>query len=133
MDIDPIFPLGIKNEAYKQYFIGDSYLSILSKDIGLLSFNVTFEPGCRNNWHVHHKGGQVLFCTAGFGWYQEEGKPPRLLKPGDVVEIPAGTNHWHGATKDSWFSHIAINVPAKDGTVEWKEPVTDEEYAKLKE
>ena len=125
-----IFPLGEKNEAYAQYFTGQSYLAVLTQE-GVMSFNVTFEPGCRNNWHIHHKGGQILFCTSGTGWYQEEGKPARLLQPGDVVNIPAGVSHWHGATKDSWFSHIALSVPAEGATTEWQEPVTDEEYNKL--
>ena len=125
-----IFPLGEKNQAYAKYFIGQSYLAPLTT-VGIVSFNVTFEPGCRNNWHIHHKGGQILFCTAGTGWYQEEGKPARLLKPGDVVNIPAGIKHWHGATIDSWFSHIALSVPAQGATNEWLEPVNEEEYKKL--
>ena len=125
-----IFPLGEKNDAFAQYFTGQSYLAVLTQE-GIMSFNVTFEPGCRNNWHIHHKGGQILFCTAGTVWYQEEGKPARQLQPGDVVNIPAGVNHWHGATKDSWFSHIALSVPAEGATNEWKEVVTDEEYSKL--
>lgn len=125
-----IFPLGQKNDAYAQYFIGQSYLAVLTLE-GVTAFNVTFEPECRNNWHIHHKGGQILLCTAGTGWYQEEGKPAQLLKPGDVVNIPAGAKHWHGATKDSWFSHIAISVPAEGATNEWLGPVTDEEYRKL--
>ncbi len=125
-----IFPLGEKNDAYAQYFIGQSYIAPLTME-GVVSFNVTFEPGCRNNWHIHHKGGQILFCTAGEGWYQEEGKPAQRLKPGDVVNIPAEVKHWHGATKDSWFAHIAQNVPAEGGSVEWLETVSDEEYDKL--
>ena len=125
------FSLGQKNDAYAQYFIGQSYISVLSLE-GAQSFNVTFEPGCRNNWHIHHKGGQILYCTAGEGWYQEEGKPAQKLKVGDVVNIPAGVNHWHGATKDSWFAHIALSIPAEGGRVEWLNPVTDEEYNKLK-
>lgn len=126
------FPLGEKNEAYAEYFIGQSYLSVLTME-GIPAFNVTFEPGCRNNWHIHHKGGQILFCTAGTGWYQEEGKPARSLQAGDVVNIPAGVNHWHGASKDSWFAHIAISLPAEGATTEWRDPVTDEEYDKLKQ
>ena len=126
-----IFPLGEKNEAYAQYFTGQSYLAELTLE-GVPAFNVTFEPGCRNNWHVHHNGGQILLCTAGTGWYQEKGKPARFLQPGDVVNIPAEVSHWHGATKDSWFSHIALSVPAEGATNEWQEPVTDEEYYKLK-
>ena len=125
-----IFPLGAKNDAYAQYFSGQSYISVLTME-GVVSFNVTFEPACRNNWHIHHKGGQILFCTGGTGWYQEEGKPAQLLQPGDVVNIPAGVKHWHGATNESWFAHIAQNVPAEGGYVEWLEPVTDEVYKSL--
>ena len=124
------FPLGQKNDAYAQYFTGQSYLAVLTLE-GVPSFNVTFEPGCRNNWYIHQGGGQILFCTAGTGWYQEEGKPARKLNPGDTVNIPAGVNHWHGAAKDSWFSHIALTVPVANSTTEWNGPVTDEEYAKL--
>ena len=96
--------------------------------------NVTFEPGCRNNWHIHHAakgGGQLLLCTAGEGWYQEWGKAPRSLKAGDVVEIPAEVKHWHGAKKDSWFAHVAVEVPGENTSNEWLEPVTDEVYDKL--
>ena len=125
-----IFPLGAKNDAYAQFFTGQSYLAVLTQE-GVFSANVTFEPGCRNNWHIHYKGGQILYCTAGKGWYQEEGKLARFLKPGDVVNIPAGVKHWHGATKDSWFSHIALSVPEENATTEWLNPVTDEEYNKL--
>jgi len=125
-----IFPLGEKNDAFAKYFTGQSYLALLTRE-GILSFNVTFEPGCRNNWHIHHKGGQILYCTAGTGWYQEEGKPARLLKPGDVVYIPAEVKHWHGATGDSWFAHIALSIPTEGGNVEWLEPVKDDEYNKL--
>ncbi|BBE17453.1 4-carboxymuconolactone decarboxylase [Aquipluma nitroreducens] len=130
-DLKQIFPLGEKNDANAQYFIGQSYLAVLTTD-NVTSYNVTFEPGCRNNWHIHHKGGQILYCTAGNGWYQEEGKPARALRPGDVVNIPAGVKHWHGAAKDSWFAHIALMVPAEGATHEWLSPVTDEEYNKLK-
>lgn len=129
-DFKQIFPLGEKNDTYAQYFSGQSYISVLTMT-GVISFNVTFEPACRNNWHIHHKGGQILFCTAGTGWYQEEGKPAQFLKQGDVVNIPAEVKHWHGATKDSWFSHIAQNIPTEGGSVEWLESVTDEEYNKL--
>lgn len=125
-----IFPLGKKNDAYAEYFVGQSYLSMLTLE-GVVCANVTFEPGCRNNWHIHHKGGQILLCTAGKGWYQEKGKLAQLLKPGDVVNIPAEVSHWHGAVKDSWFAHIAIAVPAEGASNEWQEPVTDEEYNKL--
>ena len=128
-----MFGLGVPNEMFSQYFVGDSFLNPLTKpgESPVSLANVTFEPGCRNNWHIHHKGGQILYCTAGTGWYQEEGKPAQLLKPGDVVNIPAGVNHWHGATKDSWFAHIALSVPVEGATTEWHGPVTDEEYGKL--
>ena len=128
-----IFPIGKPNDAYAQYFIGQSYLApVSSEQVGIN--NVTFEPGCRNNWHIHHAtkgGGQLLVCVAGTGWYQEWGKPARLLRPGDVVNIPAGVKHWHGATADSWFAHLAIEVPGEKTSNEWLEPVTDEEYNKL--
>ena len=131
----PSFGLGEKNDAYAKYFIGQSYLNPLSKEQVPL-FNVTFEPKCRNNWHIHHagrdgKGGQILIVTDGRGYYQEWGKPARELHKGDVVNIPAGVKHWHGAAKDSWFSHIAVEVPSEGGTNEWLEPVSDEEYNKL--
>ena len=129
-DFKQPFPIGEKNDAYAEYFTGQSYLAVLTLE-GVPSFNVTFEPGCRNNWHIHHKGGQILLCTAGTGWYQEKEKPAQKLKPGDVVNIPAGVNHWHGATKDSWFAHIAISVPAEGSSNEWLEAVSDEEYNKL--
>ena len=130
-----IFPIGKPNDAYAQYFVGQSYLApVSSEQVGIN--NVTFEPGCRNNWHIHHAtkgGGQLLVCVAGTGWYQEWGKPARLLRPGDVVNIPAGIKHWHGATADSWFAHLAIEVPGEKTSNEWLEPVTDEEYNKLQE
>ena len=130
-----IFPIGRPNDAFAQYFIGQSYLApVSSEQVGIN--NVTFEPGCRNNWHIHHAtkgGGQLLVCVAGTGWYQEWGKPARLLRPGDVVNIPAGVKHWHGATADSWFAHLAIEVPGEKTSNEWLEPVTDEEYNKLHE
>lgn len=129
-DFKQLFPLGEKNDAYAQFFTGQSYLSVLTQE-GVFSANVTFEPGCRNNWHIHHKGGQILYCTAGSGWYQEDGKAARSLQPGDVVNIPAGVSHWHGATKGSWFSHIAISVPTEGSTTEWLNPVTDEDYNTL--
>lgn len=128
-----VFPIGAPNDAFAQYFIGQSYLAPVStSQVGI--YNVTFEPGCRNNWHIHHAakgGGQLLVCTAGEGWYQEEGKPAVSLTPGTVITIPANVKHWHGAKADSWFSHIAVEVPGKDCSNEWCEPVTDEEYAKL--
>lgn len=126
-----MFPKGELNTAYAQYFIGNSYLAPLLKE-GLPMSNVTFEPRCRNNWHIHHKGGQILICVGGEGWYQEWGKPAQKLHPGDVVNIPAEAKHWHGATADSWFQHIAIAVPAEGASNEWLEPVTDEEFDKLK-
>lgn len=129
-----VFPVGEKNDAFAQYFVGQSYLNMLSTtQVGI--GNVTFEPGCRNNWHVHHAdqgGGQILLVTAGRGYYQEWGKEARELHPGDVVNIPAGVKHWHGAARDSWFQHLAIEVPAENGSNEWLEPVSDEEYGKLK-
>jgi alkylhydroperoxidase/carboxymuconolactone decarboxylase family protein YurZ/quercetin dioxygenase-like cupin family protein len=129
---NPLFGLGDKNsEAISQYFIGQSYVKTLTTD-GVYSANVTFEPQCRNNWHIHHKGGQILMATDGRGWYQAWGEKPIELRPGDVVNIPAEVKHWHGAAKDSWFTHIAIAVPAEGASVEWLEPVSDEEYGKLK-
>lgn len=124
------FPVGDPNTAYAKYFIGNSYLASLG-DPQLGACNVTFEPGCRNNWHVHHKGGQVLICLAGEGWYQEWGKPAQKLTPGDVVSIAPEVKHWHGATKDSWFQHIALAVPAEGATNEWLEPVEDKDYLAL--
>ena len=128
-----IFPIGKPNDAYAKYFIGQSYLAPLStSQVGI--HNVTFEPGCRNNWHIHHAvkgGGQILVCVAGKGWYQEWGKPARMLKPGDVVNIPAGVKHWHGAAADSWFAHLAIEVSGEGTSNEWLEAVDYEQYAKL--
>ena len=107
---------------------------VIDKESKLNLFNVTFEPGCRNNWHIHHStngGGQILICTAGEGWYQEEGKEKVSLTPGKVIQIPANVKHWHGAKKDSWFSHIAIEVPGENASNEWCEPVTDDIYNNL--
>ena len=126
-----LFGKGTENTAYAQYFIGKSYLQPLTGE-GVGISNVTFEPKCRNNWHIHHKGGQILLVVSGRGWYQEWGKPAQELHPGDVVNIPAEVKHWHGAAKDSWFTHIAIAVPAEGASNEWLEAVTDEEYNKLK-
>ena len=126
-----MFPLGNKNEAYAKYFVGQSYLSMLT-DSGVGIANVTFEPGCRNNWHIHHKGGQILLCTAGRGYYREWGKAPIELTPGKVVNIPPEVKHWHGAAPDSWFSHLAVEVPAEGASNEWLEAVSDEEYNNLK-
>lgn len=124
-----IFPIGEKNDAYAQYFIGQSYLQGLISDpkISVGVANVTFEPGCRNNWHIHHDGFQLLLVTGGEGWYQEEGKAAQFLKAGDVIATHDGMKHWHGATKDSWFEHIAITA----GTPEWLEPVDDQWYENL--
>lgn len=119
-------------DEYSAYFTGRAYLAPLTDKGGPIS-NVTFEPGCRNNWHIHHGdgGGQILLCTGGRGWYQAWGKTPQELNKGDVVNIPPEVKHWHGAAKDSWFSHLAVEIPAKDGSNEWLEPVTDEEYDRL--
>lgn len=125
-----IFPTGEKNDAYAQYFVGQSYLNMLSTD-RIFVGNVTFEPKCRNNWHVHHKGGQILLCTAGRGYYQAWGENAIELHQGDVVNIPPEVKHWHGAAKDSWFAHIAIEVPAEGSSNEWLEPVAEEDYNKL--
>ena len=130
-----IFPVGEPNTAYAKYFIGNSYLARISAS-QIPFANVTFEPGCRNNWHIHHAtkgGGQMLVCVAGRGWYQEEGKPAQELLPGMVVNIPANVKHWHGAAADSWFAHLAFEVPGENSSNEWLEPVTDEEYNKLAE
>lgn len=119
---------------YGKYFTGTSYLNMLSLE-GVVTANVTFEPGCINNWHTHKSdkyGGQVLFVTAGRGWYQEWGKEARELHPGDVVVIPANVKHWHGAAKDSWFVHAAVEMPGENNSNEWQEPVDEAEYNKLK-
>lgn len=130
-EFEQIFPLGEKNDAYAQFFVGQSYLEMLTTErVGIA--NVTFEPGCRNNWHIHHKGGQILLCTAGRGYYQEWGKEPVEMLPGDVINIPANVKHWHGAAPDSWFSHIAVEVDGVETENIWLEAVTDEEYNKLK-
>ena len=129
-----VFPIGQPNDAFAQYFIGQSYLAPVStSQVGV--FNVTFEPGCRNNWHVHHAkegGGQILVCVAGRGYYQEWEKEAVEMKPGDCINIPEGVKHWHGAAPDSWFSHLAIEVPGVDGSNEWLEAVSDEQYGVLK-
>ena len=135
-DAQNVFGKGAYNEAYAQYFSGASYLQpLVDRNVSSLYLaNVSFEPGCRNNWHIHHakeNGGQILICTAGSGWYQEEGKEAVSLVPGSVIVIPAGVKHWHGAKKDSWFSHIAIEVPGDETRTEWCEAVNDEEYEKL--
>ena len=131
-----VFGLGNPNDAFKEYFSGQSFLNPLTnpKECPLFLANVTFEPGCRNNWHIHHAdkgGGQLLICTAGEGWYREEGKDAVSLTPGTVITIPANVKHWHGAKKDSWFSHIAVEIPGENTSNEWLEVVSDEEYNNL--
>ncbi len=138
MDLEAIketsmFPVGGENVNYAQYFDGKSYLHMISTEQVVIG-NVTFEPGCRNHWHIHHAdkgGGQMLLVTAGRGWYQEWGKPAQELKTGDVVHIPANVKHWHGAAKDSAFQHIAVEVPGENTSNEWCEPVAAQEYNKL--
>lgn len=130
-----VFPTGNTNDAYARYFTGQSYLNMLSTEQVAIG-NVTFEPGCRNNWHIHHAdqgGGQMLLVTAGRGWYQEWGKKAKELHPGDVVHIPAGVKHWHGAAKDSWFQHLAVEVPGENTRNEWCEAVSEEEYRRCEE
>lgn len=135
-DQQNIFGLGQENTAYAPFFVGTSYLNPLTVpgQCPVFLANVTFEPGCRNNWHIHHAktgGGQLLLCTAGEGWYQEAGKPAVSLSPGMVITIPAGVKHWHGAKKDCWFSHIAVEVPGTETANEWLEAVSDAEYRQL--
>lgn len=128
-----IFPIGEPNAAFAQYFIGNSYLAPISTE-QIPFFNVTFEPGCRNNWHIHRAtegGGQMLVGVGGRGWYQEEGKKPVEILPGTIIHIPANVKHWHGAAADCWFSHLAFEIPGKNTSNEWLEPVTDEEYNSL--
>ncbi len=129
-----VFPIGQPNDAYAQYFVGQSYLAPVSgSQVGIC--NVTFEPGCRNNWHVHHAdkgGGQILVCVAGRGYYQEWGKEAVEMRPGDCIHIPVGVKHWHGAAPDSWFSHLAVEVPGENCSNEWLEPVDDAQYGQLK-
>ena len=126
------FPIGAPNDAFAKYFVGQSYLAPLSTaQVGI--YNVTFEPGCRNNWHIHHAksgGGQILVCVAGCGYYQEWGKPAQELRPGSVVNIPVGVKHWHGAAPDSWFSHLAVEVPGDETSNEWLEAVDSTTYFK---
>ncbi len=126
------FPIGEEN-PYGQFFVGQSYLAPLSTE-QVPVYNVTFEPGCRNNWHIHHAskgGGQMLLCVGGRGWYQEWGKAPVELTPGTVINIPANVKHWHGAASDSWMSHLAIEVEGEDASTEWLEAVSEEDYSKL--
>lgn len=130
-----IFPIGNPNDAYAKYFTGQSYLAPISTE-QIPFMNVTFEPGCRNNWHIHKAtkgGGQMLVGVAGRGWYQEEGKDPVEILPGTVIHIPANVKHWHGAAKDSWMSHLAFEIPGENGENVWLEPVSDEEYLKFQE
>ena len=131
-----MFGNGVPNEMFSEYFIGSSFLNPLVKpgQCPVFLSNVTFEPGCRNNWHIHHSksgGGQILICTAGEGWYQEEGKEAISLQEGSLVYIPAEIKHWHGAKADSWFSHIAVEIPGENSKNEWLEAVSDAEYKKL--
>ena len=129
-----VFPIGAPNDGFAQYFSGQSYLAPVSTE-QVKIFNVTFEPGCRNNWHIHEAdkgGGQILVCVAGRGYYQEWGKEPQELRPGDVINIMPGVKHWHGAAPDSWFSHLAVEVPGENRRSQWCEPVSEEEYQKLK-
>ena len=134
-DFDQDFPLGEPNDAFAQYFTGQSYLAPLVAEGNVAVSNVTFEPGCRNNWHIHHAAGgggdQILICTAGSGWYQAEGEDPTSMEPGTAIRVPAGTKHWHGAKADSWFSHVAFITPGDDVRNEWLEPVDDDYYRKL--
>lgn len=125
-EFNPLFGLGEFNKDYAQYFIGDSHLAFLAMQEGVGVFNVTFEPGCRNNWHIHEDGFQILLCTDGEGWYQEEGSDVQKLKKGDVVSISEGVKHWHGATNSSWFTHVGIGK----GPTKWLEEVSDEQYPK---
>ena len=129
-----VFPIGAPNDGFAQYFSGQSYLAPVST-AQVKIFNVTFEPGCRNNWHIHEAdkgGGQILICVAGRGYYQEWGKEPQELHPGDVINIMPGVKHWHGAAPDSWFSHLAVEVPGENCRSQWCEPVSEEDYQKLK-
>lgn len=133
-----MFGTGVPNDAYAKYFIGDSFLNLTLNPEDYTGFvaNVTFEPGCRNNWHIHHAksgGGQLLICTAGEGWYQKEGEEPVSLSEGCVAYIPTEVKHWHGAKCDSWFSHISIEIPGTETSNEWLEPVSDEYYNNLKD
>lgn len=131
--IHTIFERGGENTAFAQYFVGQSYLNMLSTQ-GVAIGNVTFAPGCRNNWHIHHAtqgGGQMLIGIAGRGWYQEEGKAAVEILPGTVIHIPANVKHWHGAAANSWFAHLAFELSGKNTSNEWLEPVTDEEYDKI--
>lgn len=124
------FATGQLNTVTNKFFSGKSYLQSLNSQEVRVS-NVTLEPGCRNNWHIHHKSGQILLVTGGEGFYQEWGKPAQRLKAGDSVYIAPGVKHWHGATAKSWFAHVALNVPVEGSRAEWLEPVSDADYAKI--
>jgi len=130
-----LFGQGVPNVGYAKYFVGNSYMNVLTPPGAPMPIaNITFEPGCRNNWHIHNSksgGGQVLICVDGEGWYQEAGKAAQSLKAGDVVEIPPAVKHWHGARKNCWFSHLTFEIPGEELSNEWCEPVSDEEYDKL--
>lgn len=129
------FPIGEKNDAYAKFFIGQSYLAPVSEK-NFPIFNVTFEPGCRNNWHIHHAdkgGGQILICVGGRGFYQEFGKNAVEMTPGKIIIIPANVKHWHGAAKNNFFSHLAFEIPGENLSNEWLEPVDDEYYLKINE
>lgn len=135
-DKENMFGKGQENSGLSEYFTGKSYVNPLTKpgESTVALANVTFEPGCRNNWHIHHAqtgGGQILICTAGSGWYQEEGKEAVSLEPGMVIVIPPEVKHWHGAKADSWFSHIAMSVPGTETNNEWLEAVDDQTYGQL--
>ncbi len=128
-----VFPIGEANDQFREYFVGQSYLNMISTEQVVIG-NVTFEPGCRNNWHMHHAekaGGQILLIMAGEGWYQEWGHEPRRLRAGEIVHIPAGVKHWHGAAADTWLQHLTIEVPGENCRTEWCEPVLNEEYESL--
>lgn len=136
LDAANVFGTGAPNDAYAQYFVGQSFVQPLTArgEAGVNVSNVTFEPGCRNNWHIHRAsrgGGQILLCTAGQGWFQCEGHDPVSMTPGTTIVVPADVKHWHGATVDSWFSHIALEVPGEDTSNEWLEPVDEEYYRSL--
>lgn len=134
-EVQNIFGKGEANTTYAKYFIGNSFLNpvkIGGGDCPVMIANVTFEPGCRNNWHIHHAskgGGQIIICTAGSGWYQMEGQNPVSMEAGDAAFFPPGVKHWHGAKKDSWFSHLAFELPGENTSTEWLEPVSDEAYS----
>ncbi len=126
-----LFPIGDPMpEKFSQYFKGQAYLNMLTTD-GVKVMNVTFEPSCRNNWHIHHGGGQILMAISGRGYYQELGKEVQILNPGDIVQIPVGVKHWHGASRNSMFTHLAVEVPADNYETEWLEQISDEDYSNI--